>query len=157
MKVSEIMSRKPQFITTRNTLNEAANLMWKHDLGSLPIVDEDNHVVGMITDRDIAMAAFTQGKPLSDITVSTSMSAQLFCCGVNDDVGLAEDLMQQHQVRRIPVLGEDGRLAGILSINDIAVTYASKPRKGVKAEAVANTLAAICRHRPHSVTVIQVA
>jgi CBS domain-containing protein len=94
--------------------------MWEHDCGCVPVLNEDARVVGMITDRDICMAAFFQGTPLSGIKVSTVMSRQLFDCTSDDDLSAAERIMREKKVRRLPVLNEGGRLVGLLSLSDIA-------------------------------------
>jgi CBS-domain-containing membrane protein len=74
----------------------------------------------MITDRDICMAAFFQGVPISGIKVSAIMSRQLFDCTSDDDLSAAETIMHEKKVRRLPVLNSEGRLVGLLSLSDIA-------------------------------------
>jgi CBS domain-containing protein len=102
--------------------DSAARLMWEHDCGSVPVVDEDNQVLGVITDRDICMAAYTQGLPLREIPVKSAMSSDVFSCSALDTLETATSIMREHQVRRLPVLDDKHRLAGILSLNDIALT-----------------------------------
>ena len=130
-----------------DNLSNAARIMWEKDIGALPITDDEDHVIGVITDRDIAMAGFTQGKVLSDIPVERSMSKNLFWCDQNDELEKAQELMQQHQVRRLPVLDGNKKLAGMLSLNDIAQEYSVRPKKSIKPEMLADTLAAICKRR----------
>ncbi len=120
MKVKDIMTTNVRKCFTSDSLATAAQLMWEHDCGCLPVLNEDARVVGMITDRDICMAAFFQGTPLSGIKVSTVMSRQLFDCTSNDDLSAAERIMREKKVRRLPVLNEGGRLVGLLSLSDIA-------------------------------------
>jgi len=74
----------------------------------------------MITDRDICMAAFFQGAPISGIKVSTVMSRQLFSSFADDDLSAAETIMREKKVRRLPVLNQEGRLVGLVSLSDIA-------------------------------------
>lgn len=93
MKIREIMHHKTFSVQRHDALYRAAQIMWEHDLGVLPVLDEKNHAVGVITDRDIAMAAFTQGRSLMDIPVESSMSKNLYCCEPNDDIEKAYDLM----------------------------------------------------------------
>ena len=121
MLVKTLMTGSP-LATCRpgDPLQAAARLMWERDCGAVPVVDNARHVVGVITDRDICMAAYTQGKPLSAIPVSSAMARQVISCHGEDDVRLAEDLMRDYQVRRLPVLNTDGQLVGMLSLNDLA-------------------------------------
>ena len=148
MKIKEIMHPKPFSLRRDDNLSSAAQIMWERDVGVLPVTDQDDHVIGVITDRDIAMAAFTQGKVLLDIPVERSMSKNLYSCNQDDELDQAQALMQQHQVRRIPILDNNKKLAGMLSLNDIACAYSARPKKDIKSEVVAETLAAICKHRP---------
>ena len=120
MKVKDIMTTNVRKCFTSDSLATAAQLMWEHDCGCVPVLNEDARVVGMITDRDICMAAFFQGTPLSGIKVSTVMSRQLFDCTSDDDLSAAERIMREKKVRRLPVLNEGGRLVGLLSLSDIA-------------------------------------
>jgi len=94
--------------------------MWDHDCGCVPVLNEQARVVGMITDRDICMAAFFQGAPISGIKVSTVMSRELFSSFADDDLSVAETIMREKKVRRLPVLNQEGRLVGLVSLSDIA-------------------------------------
>lgn len=148
MKIKEIMRIKPFAVHQHDNLDQAAQVMWEQDLGAIPIIDDNSHVIGMITDRDIAMGAYTQGRPLAEIPVESSMSKSLYCCELSDEIDKAQELMRKHQVRRIPVLDNGKKLVGMLSLNDIALAYATRSKKDIKADAVADTLAAVSRHRP---------
>lgn len=157
MKTKELSTQKPFSISRTDTLDLVAKLMWEHDLGALPVVNDHNQVIGMITDRDIAMAAFTQGKRLIDIVAESSMSKSAITCSEDDEVGKALELMQKHQIHRIPVLDNSQKLVGILSFNDVALAYKARPKKDLNAESVADTIAAICKHRPRPNVIRQVA
>lgn len=149
MKVSDVMTKEVRTCRVNDTLNDAAREMWDGDCGSLPVVDDQQHVVGMITDRDVSMAAYLQGRPLREIGVASAMSRHLYVCQPKHDIGEAEAVMRDRQIRRLPVVDRDGRIAGIISLNDIAVAFdreRGKRRKAVEAEEVAETLAAICAH-----------
>lgn len=106
----------------------------------------------MITDRDICMAAYFQRKALDQIPVSNAMSQELYACRPEHDLAFAEDLMRSKQVRRLPVISEDGALIGIVSLNDIARRAAAEEQKVGKKEVsfaeVATTLASVCQPRP---------
>jgi len=147
MKIRQIMTSEVFTVTESQNLNDAARLMWEHSIGSVPVLDEDNRPVAMITDRDIAMASYLNGRHLGDIPVSTAQSRELVCCNYEDNLETVEALMQQSQVHRIPVVGDDAKLKGIISINDIARAYLAGDRS-VSAKGVSDTLGAICRQAP---------
>jgi CBS-domain-containing membrane protein len=128
--------------------------MWENDCGCVPVVDAAGRVVGMLTDRDVCMAAYTQGRPLAEIPVSSAMSRSVVACGPDDTIATAEQRMRQHRVRRLAVVDDEGRIAGILSLSDIA-RRAHQERAGGKRRTqtslgdVGETLGRICE-RPHS-------
>lgn len=150
MKIEQLMSRPVQCCQPQDTINRAAQLMWDADVGCIPVVDADQCVVGLITDRDIAMAAYTQGRVLGDISVESVMAKQVHTCSPSDEVVSAERRMQQFQVRRLPVVDASKKLIGIVSMNDIALLAAqekSARKPEVRLDDVALTLARICEHR----------
>jgi CBS domain-containing protein len=81
---------------------------------------DQGHVAGMITDRDICMAAYTQGAPLRAISITTAMAKRVFSCRAADEIDAVERTMREHQIRRMPVIDEQGHPIGILSLNDLA-------------------------------------
>jgi CBS domain-containing protein len=140
--------------TDADMLNRAAQLMWETDCGCIPVIhaNGDGHVVGVVTDRDITMAAYTQGKQLWAIPVTSAMAHEVIACHASDGISQAEALMRDNRVRRLPVLDQHERLAGIISLNDIArearrETAAAGGRPEVTQEAVTETLATICQPR----------
>jgi CBS domain-containing protein len=158
MKVQDFMTHGVQTIRPADSLQSAAQAMWEHDCGTLPVIDEKGRVVAMLTDRDVCMAGFTQGRLLSDIPVATAMSRSLITCRPTDTVAVAEAAMRQHQIRRLPVVSDEGHLVGILSLNDIAIEAAEErahKRRDVTPEEVGATLAAICRHRAVAPSVVE--
>ena len=145
MRVEEIMKRPVVTCRVDDTLNTAARLMWENDCGAVPVLGEDGAVVGMITDRDICMAAYTQGTALGAIPVCVAMSREVFSCHPDDPTIEVERLMQEKQVRRMPVVDPQGRPIGILSLNDLAreAARATARRTGGAGVDVLRTLAAI--------------
>jgi CBS domain-containing protein len=146
MKVENIMTRDVKLCRPEHSLNDAARLMWDHACGCVPVVDENDRVLGFLTDRDVCMAAYTRGLALSDMTVMSAMSRQVFCCRVDDTIDAAEAKMREHQVRRLPVLGFEGRIVGIVALSDIAGE--AERRKGHRskdlgADAIRSTLVAV--------------
>lgn len=150
MNVSEIMKREVVTCHPGETLAVAAERMWMRDIGCLPVVNDEQHVIGMVTDRDVCMAAYTQGKPLFAIPVSIAMSRELFACLPSDPVSAAEKAMRSHRVRRLPIINTHGHLVGLISLNDLARRAVSGPvtKDRLTAVGVAATLAAVCAPRP---------
>jgi len=147
MNVSQLMTGDVAACRPEDTLNYAAQLMWDRDCGCIPVIDDAGTVIGMLTDRDALMAAYFRGEPLSSIRVVDVMSRDVKWCRPDDDVMDAERRMQEHQIRRMPVV-ENGRLVGVLSINDIALAadHAGAVDSPTPDE-VGETLAAIGQHR----------
>ena len=118
--VSEVMSTEVMSCHMHDSMNHAARLMWERDCGCVPIVDDHSRVIGIITDRDICMATYTQGKSLAELPVSLACSTDVKTCKISDSISYAEELMAKAQVRRLPVVDSAGVLAGIVSISDLA-------------------------------------
>ena len=146
MKVQEVMSQNVQVCEPDTNLAAAAALMWEADCGLLPVVVEGKTPVGVITDRDIAIAVGTKGRPPQEIRVDEVMSRQLFACAPDDDVHTALKTMREDRVRRLPVVTDDGVLKGILSINDV-VLQSQKGDKELGYDDVVSTFKSICEHR----------
>lgn len=148
MNIQDIMSKPTATCRPNDTLETAARLMWDHDCGAIPVVDADQRIVGIITDRDICMASYTQGSALHLLPVSDTMAKQVYSCHAEDPLDVAEGLMSDKQIRRLPVVDDDRRPVGMLSINDIAryAASSSRKKKGLDRE-LTKTLAAICEPR----------
>jgi CBS-domain-containing membrane protein len=131
-RVEDIMSKEVFRCYGDDSLSTAAQLMWEHDCGCIPVVDGLLHVVGIITDRDVCMAAYTQGRGLSEIPVSSVCTREVRTCRKDEPLTLAEEAMAQAQVRRLPVVDEDGALVGLLSLSDLAqhLKFVSSSRNG---------------------------
>jgi CBS domain-containing protein len=141
------MSHDPITCAADDSLNAAAQRMWEHDIGVVLVTDAHGRAIGTITDRDIAMAAYTQGAPLKDLEVHSAMSKNLWTVRPQAPLSEVERLMQRHQVRRIAVVDHDGRPVGIVSLNDLA-RHASATRKAlVHQDELAETLRAVCQPR----------
>jgi CBS domain-containing protein len=150
MNVSELMTKAVQSCDTHDNLQRAAQIMWENDCGIVPVLDSEGRVVGMVTDRDVCMAAYTQGLTLAQIPVTSAMADQVHGVHEADGIEAAQALMQRARVRRVPVLNGDGRLKGILSMNDLAryVQHStSRKANGLSSGSIAQTLAAVCE--PH--------
>jgi CBS domain-containing protein len=151
MNVQSLMTRNPKCCRADESLNCAAQLMWECDIGSIPVVDDEQRVVGMITDRDICMAGYFQDRPMSEIRVQQAMAAKVVTCRPEDDVRTAERLMRDNQIRRLPIIDRDGHLLGVVSVNDLARRAASDRHLSspqVAETGVISTMAAIAAPRP---------
>ncbi len=155
MKVKRLMIKQVGSCPSHENLARAAQVMCELDCGCIPIIDPGSKVVGMLTDRDICMAAYKQGRTLGEIPVSSAMSKEVYSCLPEDDLTVAEFIMERKQVHRLPVIDDDGCLVGLLSLTDIARRAAEEEgkkriRKGLKPVEVTHTLAAISQPRPDS-------
>jgi CBS domain-containing protein len=150
MLVEQVMTPVVSICQPDDSLRRAAQLMWDDDCGSIPVCTGDEHprVHGVITDRDICMAALFQGKPLSDMTVVDAISGQeLKVCHADDQVGDAAQLMREAKIRRLPVVDASGALLGMISIADLAREAERQhplPDQEITDTQVSDTLAAIC-------------
>jgi CBS domain-containing protein len=147
MNVGQLMTRGVNTCQPQDSLYTAAKLMWDGNCGSVGVIG-DGGVIGMLTDRDICMAAYTQGRTLSEMQVSSAMSKKLFSCRPEDTLATAEEVMRTNRIRRLPVIDADGHLVGILSL-DVIAREAARKRKGkgrveITAKEVCDTLAGVC-------------
>jgi CBS domain-containing protein len=150
MKVQEIMVREVGACGPSSSLAEAARIMWERDCGFVPVIERDTQkVCGVVTDRDACMAAFTQGLALGQIPVERAMATLVYTCRPQDDLDAVDALMSTYQVRRLPVTDDEGRLVGVVSLNDLAVKCAKAERSEAATlkPRIAETLSAISRHR----------
>jgi len=145
MNIDRIMTKDVRACNTGHTLERAAQLMWEHDLGSVPVVDDNGVVIGIITDRDALMAAYTRGQRLAEISVGDVMSTDIVTCRDNDNDKEVARRMANAKVRRIPVVDSDRKLIGIVTLNDLAQAMLRSPE--ITAIEVAETLAAVCEPR----------
>lgn len=147
MKVRDVMTEEPRTCSGATNLAEAAALMLDADCGILPVVDEEGRLTGVVTDRDLYIALATRNRLPSELTVGDVARAEVFTCEPDDDLHAALRAMKTHRVRRLPVHGFNGTVAGMISMNDILL--AAGPRRGVRGDEVLETFQAICaRHHP---------
>ena len=118
MKVSEVMTTEVETVSADQTAREAAAFMLRADAGSIPVC-EGERVIGMITDRDIAVRGVAEGRG-PDTPISELMSDGIVCAHEDDDVQAVAQRMSEEQVRRMPVLNSEQNLVGIVSLGDLA-------------------------------------
>src|SRR6185503_19326568 len=124
-KVHEVMTDRPRAVTPETSVSEAAQLMKSDDIGSLPILDGDQ-LAGMVTDRDIVIRAVAEGKDPRGMPVRKVASRELVTVHADEDLSSALQLMASQQVRRLPVVDDDGRLVGVLAQADVALEAKEK-------------------------------
>lgn len=145
--VADLMTPDVAACHSGDFLNRVATILWERDCGCVPVVDADQRVIGMITDRDVCIAAYTQNRPLSEIGVVDVMSGDVAVCHPEDPAETVEAVMRSRQVRRLPVTEHGGRLLGIVGLNDLIRAgerdLHSRARKRLKPDDIVSTLAAI--------------
>ena len=145
--VEDIMTRTPWCCKPETNLAEVAELMWKHDCGVLPVVAQ-GHVLGMITDRDVAIALGTRDVTAREVTAEEVATAPVTYCREDDDIHAALHLLGEARVRRLPVVNANDELVGMIGINDLIL--AARPMDGrqpeLDDEEVIETMRRICAH-----------
>ncbi len=149
MRVKEIMTPNAKAIWLTESLADAAKLMWENDCGVLPIIKDGRKVIGMITDRDICMAMAIRDTNPSGVSVEEVMTGLVYSVNPEDDIAQALQAMQEHKIRRLPVVNLEGELEGILSLNDVLLN--AKSADGPVSDSlnyvdVMQTYQAVCRH-----------
>ena len=150
MHAKELMTHPVVTCQLGDRLDVPARLMWEFDCGIIPVVGHEGRLEGVITDRDITMAALTQGRRLDELRVDQAMARTLVVAHGDDPVESVEHRMAEAQVRRVPVVDDGGRPVGVVSLNDLARLTARAGKSGVDRELV-KTLAAVCKPRTASI------
>ena len=145
MKVNEVFKSRVKSCTAVASLDDVGRIMWESDCGAVPVVDAEGKAVGILTDRDLAMAMAAKNRGASQIMVRELTSGELFTCAPEDDVAEAIRKMRTHRVRRLAVVDGQGQLMGMLSLKDLAL--AATGGSGVSYEDVAVTLQAVSKPR----------
>jgi CBS domain-containing protein len=148
MNVEDLMSHSVKACPSGATLEAAAQIMLEKDCGVVPVVDQNGCVVSVVTDRDICLAALKDRRPLSELSVDTACSKKLVVAHPQDPLKIAEELMREHQIRRIPVVDDDGGLVGMLSLSDLA-RHSGRRADDLGTIEISRTLGAICEAPSH--------
>jgi CBS domain-containing protein len=120
MKAQDIMASNPTSVNPDTSVQEAAKLMQREDVGVLPVVESGSgRLVGVVTDRDIAIRVVAEGRDATRSRVQDAMSSNLKTCKPDDDVDDVMDVMAREQVRRVPIVNDRGELLGVVSQADI--------------------------------------
>jgi CBS domain-containing protein len=127
MKISDVMTPNPKTVSMGDDLQKAAAIMRDEDAGSVPVVEE-GRIVGIVTDRDIVVRAVADGD--FDCAIEDVCSDDVVCARPDMSTSEAAELMGEHQIRRLPVVDDDDRLVGIVSLGDIAVKEGRDSKMG---------------------------
>jgi CBS domain-containing protein len=127
MRAKEIMTANPRCVSATDKVGMVAQIMRDADCGSVPVVDDAGKVVGIITDRDLAVRVLARDERGSDTQVMDVMTGYPYSARPDDDLRHVEKVMVERQVRRVPVVDVDGRCVGIISQGDIARAAMAKP------------------------------
>lgn len=136
MLVEDIMTRAVFTCDAHADLEAVARVMWDHDCGYVPVVDEHEQLTGVVTDRDVAMAAYLNGRLLAEIPVAEIMSRPVHSCGPTSSVELAHQIMRSAEIRRLPVIDQSGKLVGLVTWSDL---FAAAQREASASDAAALT------------------
>lgn len=137
MKVKDAMHRNTTWVNGETPVHEIAETMRKQDIGAIP-VGENDRLIGMVTDRDIALRTFDSGRDPGKVRARDIMSKGVVYCREDEKLEDAVKLMQSKKIRRLPVLSENKRLVGMLSLGDVAHAAPSK--------VASETLSAVSAH-----------
>jgi CBS domain-containing protein len=125
MKVKNSMHKGAHWVSPDTPVAALAKMMLEQDIGAIPI-GENDRLIGMVTDRDIALRAVADGKDISRLTARNVMTAGIVWCRDSDDISQALQIMGSKQIRRLPVIDKNKRLVGMLSLGDLAHTASQR-------------------------------
>jgi CBS domain-containing protein len=129
-KCNEVMTKDPVCCLPHDSVAEAAGLMKSRNIGSIPVIEsqQNNKLVGIVTDRDLALKIVAEGLDAKSTKVEAVMTRKVVTCLAGDDLQKALDAMAEHQLRRIPVVDNDNMILGIIAQADVA-TRVDQPEK----------------------------
>ena len=144
-KCSEVMTREPICCEPGEAVTRAAEIMKQQDIGSIPVVESHNsrRLVGIVTDRDLVTKIVAGGREVTRATVKDAMTSNPASCAEDDDVNRAVTLMAERQVRRMPVVDQQGRLTGIIAQADVA----TRVHRGSKTAELVEAVSEPATHR----------
>ncbi|HEY3884039.1 MAG TPA: CBS domain-containing protein [Vicinamibacterales bacterium] len=152
MTVKDIMTSNVKSCDENTDLATAAKLMWDGDCGIVPVVNDQKRIVGVITDRDICIAAATRAADPATIQVRDAMSRPVRTCAHTDDVRNVLTALRDRRVRRLPVVDEQNRLVGVISMNDLVARAECRRGAELPGEEFLETLKAVSTHATAGVT-----
>lgn len=140
MKVKDCMCYEVAYLTPDSTVEDCAKLMCSKHVGCIPVCDNNKTIVGLVTDRDVILRSIACNKDIKTTPISDIMTCQICSCGPEEDINEAEKKMSEEQIRRLPVVDENNKIIGIITLGDLCAN------KDVNTEGVCNTLENICKY-----------
>lgn len=144
MLVKSMMTSEVKSCAADTSLAAAARIMSNRDCGIVPVVDAQQKLLGVITDRDVCLAVATRFRSPDELPVRDVMTKKVYTCSPDDDARTALKLMKSRAVRRLPVVTADGRLSGLISIDDLVLRADSHKGADVSNEDVLDAFKSIC-------------
>ncbi len=120
MKISECMCQDVCFVKPDCKVYDAARIMNENHVGCIPVCDDNKTIVGLLTDRDIVLRTVACDKNTKTTPVSEIMTTNVYTCGYEEDITKAQDTMSRNQIRRIPIVDNQNKMVGILTMGDLA-------------------------------------
>ena len=138
MKSNEVMTKDPSYCLATHTAYDAAQIMKSENVGSIPVVSDDDNrkLAGIVTDRDLALKVVAAGLDPKNANVADVMTTDVITCRPDANVNEVIELMEEHQVRRIPIVDENQRLVGIIAQADIATRIEEPNRTAEVVESI---------------------
>ncbi|MEK7469388.1 MAG: CBS domain-containing protein [Planctomycetota bacterium] len=147
LTVGDICTRSPRVTTPDATLAQAAKVMWEGDCGMLPVIDGERKVIGVISDRDLALALAVRGAKAHEAKVKEAMGARVVSCRLDEPAGAALSRLAKFQLRRLPVVTAGGVIEGVLSIADAirnSGRFMGEKGQDLTGDAIIRVLQSIC-------------
>jgi len=139
MKVKDCMCYEVAYLTPESTVEDCAKLMCNKHVGCIPICDENKTIVGLVTDRDVILRSIACNKDIKTTPVSDIMTCQVCSCGPDEEINEAEKKMSNEQIRRLPVVDENNKIIGIITLGDLCAN------QNVNTNEISQTLEKICK------------
>lgn len=139
MKVKDCMCHDVAYLTPESTVEDCAKLMCNKHVGCIPVCDENKTIVGLVTDRDVILRSIACNKDIKTTPISDIMTCQVCSCGPEEEINEAEKKMSQEQIRRLPVVDENNKIIGIITLGDLCAN------QNINTEGVRDTLENICK------------
>lgn len=139
MKIKDCMECNVYYLKPENTVQECAKMMSDNHIGCVPVCDSEDNIVGLVTDRDIILRSIAWDKDVKTTPISEIMTTKVCCCNKDVEIKEAQELMSQNQIRRLPIVDDDNKIIGILTLGDLAKS------DNVNNKEVSDTLETICK------------
>lgn len=140
MKLKDCMENQVYCLKPENTIKDCAKMMCDNHIGCVPICDDEKCIVGIVTDRDVILRGIACDKDYKTTPLSEIMTTKICCCNYNEEINEAERLMADNQIRRMPIIDDNKKIVGIITLGDLA------RNNGVSNNDVSNTFEDICKY-----------